>query len=110
MLPQNKLEIQERFQKAIQYYDTQTETNIILPYKEFRFITDNKAVEKDITKQLDTIEELIATKQLYFSKLKNGFDVNTFLEARAKAVFFAKEKSKKRDDWQKGTKVKTSEE
>ena len=69
MLPQNKLEIQERFQKAIQYYDTQTETNIILPYKEFRFITDNKAVEKDITKQLDTIEELIATKQLYFSNL-----------------------------------------
>ncbi len=95
MIPQNKLEIQERFQKAIQYYDTQTETNIISPYKEFRFITDNKAVEKDITKQLDTIEELIATKQLYFSKLKNGFDVNTFLEARAKAVFFAKEKSKK---------------
>ncbi len=95
MLPQNKLEIQERFQKAIQYYDTQTETNIIHPIKNSGFITDNKAVEKDITKQLDTIEELIATKQLYFSKLKNGFDVNTFLEARAKAVFLRKRKVKK---------------
>ncbi|ARV10733.1 helicase [Winogradskyella sp. PC-19] len=93
--PQETPEIQNRFKKAIQYYNTQTRTNIVTPFKNFGFTTDNKTIEKDLVKQLDSIEELIASKQLYFNKLKNGFDVPTFLEARAKSVFLAKDKPKK---------------
>ncbi|OUR91333.1 helicase [Flavobacteriales bacterium 34_180_T64] len=93
--PESNTEIQARFIKAINYYGVQNKTKIVDPFKTFGFTTDNKTIEKDLNKQLDSIEELIATKQLYFSKLSNGFKVTTFLESRAKSVFLAKEKPKK---------------
>ncbi|WP_456440096.1 helix-turn-helix domain-containing protein [Psychroserpens sp.] len=95
LTPESCNEVQERFKKAINYYSVQTSTNIIEPFKTFGFTTDNKTIDKDINKQLDNIEELIATKELYFSNLSNGFNVNTFLELRAKSIFLAKEKAKK---------------
>ncbi|MDO1499720.1 helix-turn-helix domain-containing protein [Winogradskyella maritima] len=93
--PEEHSEIQERFKKGMAYFSESFNSNIVESYKSFSFSTDNKAIEKDIIKQLDTIEELIGTKQLYFSKLKDSFNVSIYLEARAKAVFLAKEKPKK---------------
>ncbi|WP_033959309.1 helix-turn-helix domain-containing protein [Psychroserpens jangbogonensis] len=95
LTPESNSEVQERFKKAINYYSVQIDTKIVEPFKTFGFTTDNKTIEKDLNKQLDSIEELIATKLLYFSNLSNGFNVNTFLELRAKSVFLAKEKPKK---------------
>ncbi len=93
--PESSKDVQERFVKAIQYFNEQTKTNISEPFKSINFTTDNKAIEKDINKPLDTIEELLATKLLYFQTLDKGFNVSTFLELRAKSVFLAKEKPKK---------------
>ncbi|MDO5970854.1 helix-turn-helix domain-containing protein [Flavivirga aquimarina] len=93
--PESSEALQERFIKAINYFDTQTKLNIETPFKSFGFTTDNKAIEKDIIKQVDTLEELLATKLLYFEGLLTGFNVVTFLELRAKSVFLAKEKPKK---------------
>ncbi|MGB6269571.1 MAG: helix-turn-helix domain-containing protein, partial [Olleya sp.] len=59
------------------------------------FTTDNKAIEKDLNNQLDNFEELLATKQLYFSGLAKAFKVKEFIELRAKSVFLTKEKPKK---------------
>ncbi|WP_044403187.1 helix-turn-helix domain-containing protein [Lacinutrix sp. Hel_I_90] len=95
LTPESSKEIQQRFTKAIKYFETETKAKIAEPYKVFGFTTDNKAIEKDINKQLDTFEDQLATKQLYFSNLANKFDVLTFLELRAKSVFLAKEKPKK---------------
>ncbi|WP_452220593.1 helix-turn-helix domain-containing protein [Lacinutrix salivirga] len=95
LTPESSTEIQSRFIKAISYYKAQVETNIMEPYKIFSFSTDNKAIEKEITKALDLFEELLATKQLYFKDLSEGFKVNQFLELRAKSVFLAKEVPKK---------------
>ncbi|WP_426429435.1 helix-turn-helix domain-containing protein [Winogradskyella sp. HB-48] len=94
-LPENDSVIQERFKKAITYFTQETKSKIIDIYQNFSFSTDNKALDKDISKQLDTIEELIATKKLYFSELKEGFEVNKFLGLRAKSVFLTKDKPKK---------------
>ncbi len=94
-LPEFSEEIQERFIKAITYFSTQTKEYISEPFKVLGFTTDNKAVEKDINKPLDSIEELLATKLLYFEGLKEGFKSETFLRLRAKSVFMAKEKPKK---------------
>lgn len=93
--PEDSSELQERFIKAIQYYTAETDLNIIEPFKNLAYTTDNKAVDKDIEKQLDALEALIATKQLYFKNLSNGFKVLSFLELRAKSVFLIKEKPKK---------------
>ena len=93
--PVSSKEIQLRLKKALEYFDGQTKENITEIYKTFNFSTDNQAVKKDINKQLDTIEELLATKQLYFKGLLNGFNVNEFLKLRADSVFLAKDKPKK---------------
>jgi len=95
LLPESNNQIQERFIKAINYFKSQTDSKIIDTYKTFNFSTDNKNLEKDFNKQLDTVEELIAIKTLYFSNFNKGFKVNTFLELRAKSVFLTKEKPKK---------------
>ena len=93
--PESSKAIQERFVKAISYFSEQTKTNIRDTFKTFGFTTDNKTIEKELSKPLDTFEELLATKLLYFEGLADGFNTNTFLELRAKSVFLAKEKPKK---------------
>ncbi len=95
LLPETSKVIQERYVKAIQYFTAETQTKIINVYQLFAFTTDNKAIEKDINKLLDIFEELLATKQLYFSGLAKEFKVKTFLELRSKSVFLIKDKPKK---------------
>lgn len=95
LLPESSTDLQERYTKAIHYFNEQTQTRIVETFKTVGFTTDNKAIEKDINKQLDVFEELLATKQLYFSNLLDGFNVQEFLELRAKSIFLAKEKQKK---------------
>ena len=95
MTPEENEDIQSRFLKAITYYKAQTNQKIIAPLKTLAFSTDNKTIEKDLAKQLDTIDELIAIKQLYFLKFENSFNVSLFLETRAQSIFLAKEKPKK---------------
>ncbi|MGB2685255.1 MAG: helix-turn-helix domain-containing protein, partial [Olleya sp.] len=92
--PETSDEIQSRFKKALAYYKQQLDVNIIQIYKTFNFTTDNKTLDTDFNKQLDTLEELIGVKQLYFSNLGSGFSIKLFLELRAKAVFLTKEKPK----------------
>ncbi len=87
--------IQERFIKAVQYFNEQTTINISEPFKALGFTTDNKAIEKDIIKQLDSIEEFLGAKLVYFEGLSKGFNAHEFLELRAKSVFLTKEKPKK---------------
>jgi ribonuclease D len=93
--PEQNEALQKRFKKAIDYFHEQTKTTIQEVYKSLGFTTDNKALEKDITKQLDSIEDLLTTKLLYFNGLDKGFNMSQFLELRTKSVFLAKEKPKK---------------
>ena len=92
--PETNQQIQERFRKALDYFKEQTKTHIESSLKQINFTTDNQAVEKDINKQLDTLEELLETKLLYFQGLDQGFNTDKFLSLRAKSVFLAKEKPK----------------
>ncbi len=93
--PESSEALQDRFTKAINYFNTQTKEHITPAIKSFGFTTDNKAIEKDLFKQFETLETLLATKLLYFEGLTTGFNVTNFLELRAKSVFLAKEKPKK---------------
>ena len=93
--PETNSAIQERFVKAILYFNDQAQSTLQTPLKALSFTTDNKAIEKDIIKQQDELEDLLAVKILYFEGLKTGFNIEQFLELRAKSVFLAKEKPKK---------------
>ena len=94
-IPETDNVLQERFTKAITYFNEQAKSTIETSIKTLGFSTDNKAIEKDIEKQLNTLEELIQTKLSYFEALKEGFNTDTFLTLRAKSVFLGKEKTKK---------------
>ena len=94
-IPESNASIQDRFVKAITYFSNQTKAVIEVSLKALVFSTDNKTIEKDINKHFDTLEELLATKLLYFVGLKNEFNSEKYLELRGKSVFLAKEKPKK---------------
>ena len=66
-----------------------------MPLKQLKFTTDNKAIQKDIEKQLDVLEELLVVKLSYFAGLQEGFKAKEFLTLRAKSVFLTKDKPKK---------------
>ena len=93
--PEINTTIQERFIKAIQYFNEQFSNQINKTYNAFNYTTDNKAVEKDLNKQLEIMEALLATKLSFFKELKDGFNTSKFLKLRANAIFLTKEKSKK---------------
>jgi superfamily II DNA helicase RecQ len=95
ILPEENPNLQERFKKASLYFKTETENCIVVGLKTLNYSTDNKAIEKDIVKNLDIIEELLATKLSYFKELFEGFSTHSFLESRAKSVFLTKDKPKK---------------
>ncbi|MFK7833026.1 MAG: helix-turn-helix domain-containing protein [Winogradskyella sp.] len=94
-IPESNTAIQDRFIKAVGYFNEQTKSSMVLALKSLAFTTDNKSIEKDLTKHYDALEELLATKLLFFEGLKNGFNVQNFLELRAKSVFLAKDTPKK---------------
>ena len=94
-LPESSSIIQDRFKKALHYFKEEVKTKIGSPLNDFNYTTDNKAVQKDIDKQLDAIEELLEAKLSYFQGLRNGFKTVDFLALRAKSVFLTKEKPKK---------------
>lgn len=94
-IPEGNSKFQERFTKAITYFNEQTKSTLEVSIKGLSFSTDNKAIQKDIEKQLDSLEELLEMKLFYFAGLKEGFKVDKFLELRAKSVFLGKDKPKK---------------
>jgi hypothetical protein len=94
-IPESNSALQLRFVKAVDYFNDQAKSIIEIAFKSLTFTTDNKTIEKDIVKQNDILEEMLGAKLLYFQGLKNAFNVEQFLELRAKSVFLAKEQPKK---------------
>jgi hypothetical protein len=96
ILPENSSQIQERFIKAITYFVLKTKGDILKPLNTITFSTDNKAVQKDFSKQLDSLQEKLLEKLFVLQKLTNGFKVQEYLEVRAKAVLQKSEPTKKK--------------
>ncbi len=84
--PENDDTIQERLKKGITYFIKHTEDYIKIPLNTINYSTDNKAVEKDIEKQLEQLHELLSIKMYCLNGLEAGFSTRTYLELRAKAV------------------------
>ncbi len=96
ILPENSSQIQERFIKAIAYFVIKTKGDILKPLNTIAFSTDNKTVQKDFSKQLDSLQEKLLEKLFVLQKLTNGFKVQEYLEVRAKAVLQKSEPTKKK--------------
>lgn len=94
-LPETHHVVQKRFKKAISYFKSETSKTLVEALKNVNFSTDNAAVQKDIHKNLDLIEDLLTIKRCYFNGFTEEFSSLKFLELRAKSVFLAKDKPKK---------------
>ena len=92
---ENAPKIQERFKKAVFYFTDKTTTHLQNTFDELSFTTDNKSVRKDFEKQLKNLEQLLITKIDCLLKMKDGFEVTKYLEARAKSVLETPLKTKK---------------
>lgn len=96
ILPENSSAVQERFTKAMAYFQTQTQNNIQKPLDAISFSTDNKAVKKDFVKQFDTLLEKLEEKLFALQKMTKGFEVQNYLKVRAKAVLQKSAPTKKK--------------
>ncbi len=88
--------IKERITKGIHYFLEQTAINIKTPLYSLSYVTDNQQIDKDLSKQLEILEELTVTKITLLNGLKEGFSLTKFLDIRAKSVIEIKKKTKKK--------------
>jgi hypothetical protein len=95
-LPENSTAVQERFTKAVDYFVTQTKSNILKPLNAISFSTDNKAVKKDFDKQFEALQEKLLEKLFALQKMTDGFKSKVYLQVRANAVLQNVEKPKKK--------------
>ena len=86
ILPENSAQVQERFTKAIAYFLKNTKNNIQKPLEALSFSTDNKAVQKDFSKQFESLQEKLEEKLFTLHKMTHSFKVLAYLQVRAKAV------------------------
>ena len=93
--PEKNSLLQERFKKAITYFEKHTLNFIKKPLDDLRFATDNREVKQDITKQLGILDDLLAIKLYCFLGLKNGYETLKYLDLRAKASFQKEEKPRR---------------
>lgn len=93
VLPESNTHLQERYKKAITYFVKQHNDVIVATLQKAMYSTDNKAVKKDVDKQLDRLEELSTIKSSYFKGLKDEFSTEKFTALRVEAVFTAQQQA-----------------
>lgn len=99
-------QLQERLQKAGEYFSKQHQEHIINPLQNCSFESDNKKTKKLIKEALDAIYEPLNIKQGCFEVLKNKFITEKILEVRAKAAITKTTKKNNAFSAPKGLKTK----
>lgn len=93
--PEKDTAIQERFQKALAYFTKEVTEKIKVPLDAISYTTDNKQVEKDLSKPLQFLEEQLQIKLFCFEKLNQQFSVSHYLKIRAEAQLLQPKKKRK---------------
>ncbi len=93
-LPENDPAFQERFIKAISYFENYSTQFIRNVLDEVSFSSDNKTITIDIEKHLEAIEALLSIKMYCFKGMAKGFSTADYLNLRAKATLQKEEKLK----------------
>ncbi len=106
-IPEEDSNIQERIHKGIHYFIEHTLTHIKKPLDAITFSSDNKSVKNDFSKQLDSLEDLLAVKLSCLYGLSKGFSTKKYLELRTKAVLEKTESSVKKDTKKRANVIST---
>ncbi len=94
--------LQERIKKACIYFEDKLNSVLITPLNDISFETDNKEIKKTIDQLTDKLFQFVHVKQSCLTACKEGFEIKSYLEARAKASIDTpalKHRREKQDQW-----------
>jgi hypothetical protein len=94
--PEENAKLQERVQKASDYFASKLDQLINQPFSAITFETDNKTVRKSFNEAADRLRKEIETKIICLDLCKNGFVIKTYLETKSKSAIEVAEVSKTR--------------
>lgn len=77
--------LQDRLKKSCIYFEEKTSTILFNPLDSLDLDIDNKSVKKTIADAVNRLLEEVKTKLACFKSSREGFQVKTYLSARAKA-------------------------
>jgi hypothetical protein len=103
VLPENDAVVLDRIHKAITYFIKHTKDKIKAPFESLIFSTEDKALQKDFDKNLNTIEEYISQKLFCLYGLNGSFTIKKHLKLRAEAVLLKSAQPKKRKEFKAET-------
>ncbi len=99
-IPETNATLQERFKKAVPYFEKHTNTFIKNVLNKLKFSTDNNTIKAELEKQFELLEDMLALKLYCFGGLKNGFTTSEYLKLRAEGVLQkTKEPKRRRSDF-----------
>jgi hypothetical protein len=78
--------LQERLEKAANWFLEKVETNIIKPLGESSYVTDNRAIMKSMDESAEKISEAIHVQSECLKVCKKGFSIYAFTGAKARAA------------------------
>ena len=78
--------LQERVQKACDFFSSKLEAALAEILAGFSVETDNKIVRKSVTESLERIRKEAVTKLACLNAVRSGFTITKYLDARAKSV------------------------
>ncbi|RUT78338.1 HRDC domain-containing protein [Ancylomarina longa] len=84
-LAQNKT-AQDRIQKAVSYFISKLEENVLSILQDYTFDTDNQAIEKTINGYLEQLNEKTIIKLNCLKACSKGFVIGEYLDSRAQAI------------------------
>ena len=94
---ENNNEVQERIQKAAEYFHKYHNDNIITKLRNSSFESDNKATKTAIKDALDNINKILEIKQNTLEICKKGFKITEYLEIKAKSTIEEEKKKVKKE-------------
>lgn len=94
LLPEDNEALQERIQKASEFFSTKLSKEILPSVRKIPVITDNKTIKKRVKNNLKKMEESLFIKKACFDSCLDGFTTNKYMLAKSHAAidFVAKKK------------------
>jgi len=83
-LDENK-EAQDRLKKASKYFVEKLDQHLLSIINDYSCETDNQAIQKLVNEYLKQLHESASVKSACLKACLNGFDIETYLDVRAKA-------------------------
>jgi hypothetical protein len=85
IIPEENQELQDRLQKAGQYFTQKIGSELLPAARNIPVLTDNKSVQKAALTALEALQKEFFIKNACFSKVQSGFSASLYMRSKADA-------------------------